>query len=92
MTTATAVAQERAGAAPRRGLAGRRPLRTTHSAARPVASEVAPGSEPSTLEDFLLGVWEDLASRGRAECLVCGGELRALDAGSECESCGSSLR
>ncbi len=95
MTTAlvtTAVAQERAGEAPARGLAERRRRRaTTHSARRPVAGEVAPGSEPSTLEDALLGAWEDLASRGRAECLVCGGSLEADQAGGECEACGSGL-
>jgi hypothetical protein len=97
----TAVAQERAGAAPKRGLAERRhPPAATHSATRPVASEVAPGSEPSTLEDALLGAWEDLDSRGRAECLVCGGSLEVPEAGSptaagvvggECSACGATL-
>jgi hypothetical protein len=41
----------------------------------------------STLEDIVLGAWEDLAARGGTECLVCGGGL-----GPEgCESCGSEL-
>jgi hypothetical protein len=41
----------------------------------------------STLEDIVLGAWEDLAARGSTECLVCGGGL-----GPEgCESCGSEL-
>ena len=88
----TAVAQERAGAAPTRGLAERRRGSTAmHSARRPVAGQVAPGSEPSTLEDALLGTWEDLASHGRAECLVCGGSLDESPAGGECGACGSSL-
>jgi hypothetical protein len=86
----TAVAQKRAGAAPTRGLAERRPP-ARHSATRPVAREVAPGSEPSTLEDALLCAWEDLSARGRAECLVCGGPLSAGTAGGECEVCGSAL-
>jgi hypothetical protein len=94
----TAVAQERAGAAPTRGLAERRrPPAATHSAERPVAGEVAPGSEPSTLEDALLGAWEDLALYGRAECLVCGGAVEAVPtvaggaAGGECRACGAAL-
>jgi len=41
-----------------------------------------------TLEDRILGVWEDLAASGRAECPVCGGRLRA---GAGCEGCGSEL-
>ena len=33
--------------------------------------------EPSrvTLEDVVLGVWEDLRLEGRAECPVCGAEM-----------------
>lgn len=94
MTSAvkTAVAHERAGAAPRRGLAERRRQgATTHSARRPVAAQVAPGSEPSTLEDALLGAWEDLASRGRAECLVCGAGMKHGPTGGDCAGCGSAL-
>jgi hypothetical protein len=87
----TAVAEERAGAAPARGLAERRQPPTMHSATRPVAREVAPGSEPSTLEDALLCAWEDLAARGRAECLVCGGALRSDGDVAECGHCGSAL-
>jgi hypothetical protein len=87
----TAVAEARAGAAPKRGLAERRLPPATHSAERPGASEVAPRSEPSTLEDALLGAWEDLGSHGRAECLVCGGPVEAGPAGGQCEACGSAL-
>ena len=40
-----------------------------------------------TLEDVILGAWEDLASSGRAECPVCRGRLRV----TSCRSCGSEL-
>jgi hypothetical protein len=45
--------------------------------------------EPSevTLEDSILGVWEALEARGRAQCPVCHGELET----SGCEICGSQL-
>jgi DnaJ-class molecular chaperone len=45
--------------------------------------------EPSqvTLEDSILGVWEALKVRGRAECPVCHGELER----GGCATCGSSL-
>ncbi len=41
----------------------------------------------STLEDLVLGAWEDLTLRGEAECVVCGNTL--ITPG--CESCGSEL-
>ena len=41
-----------------------------------------------TLEDVILGAWEDLAAGGPAECPVCRGRLRAVGG---CESCGSDL-
>jgi hypothetical protein len=41
----------------------------------------------STLEDVVLGAWEDLAARGRAECPVCRGEI----AQRGCASCASEL-
>lgn len=41
----------------------------------------------STLEDRILGAWEDLAASGRAECPVCKGELESAG----CTSCGSEL-
>jgi len=41
-----------------------------------------------TLEDRILGVWEDLVADGRAECPVCGGRL---DAVAGCGACGSEL-
>ena len=45
--------------------------------------------EPSevTLQDAILGAWEALTARGRAECPVCHGELER----GGCAICGSSL-
>ena len=40
-----------------------------------------------TLEDQILGAWEALTARGRAECPVCHGELER----GGCATCGSSL-
>ena len=42
----------------------------------------------STLEDVILGAWEDLAAGGPAECPVCRGRIRIS---SGCEDCGSEL-
>jgi hypothetical protein len=42
----------------------------------------------STLEDMVLGAWEDLTARGHAECPVChSDELEP----SGCARCGSEL-
>ena len=41
-----------------------------------------------TLEDTILGAWEDLVAGSPAECPVCGGRLRAAGG---CDSCGSDL-
>ena len=40
-----------------------------------------------TLEDLVLGAWEDLGARGRARCPVCREELTSKG----CGSCGSDL-
>jgi len=40
-----------------------------------------------TLEDVVLGVWEDLRLEGRAECPVCTAEMTPAG----CESCGTAL-
>jgi len=40
-----------------------------------------------TLEDLVLGAWEDLAARGRADCPVC----RAWLEPAGCSACGSQL-
>ncbi len=42
-----------------------------------------------TLEDLILGVWEDLKGRGGAECPVCDGSMNRH---GDCASCGSHLR
>ena len=42
----------------------------------------------STLEDVILGVWEDLAAGGPAECPVCRGRMHVS---SGCADCGSDL-
>ncbi len=46
--------------------------------------------EPSgwTLEDAVLGVWEDLTAGNPAECPVCQGAMRIS---SGCQDCGSEL-
>lgn len=46
--------------------------------------------EPSeaTLEDSILGAWEALEARGRAECPVCHAVLERAG----CVTCGSRLR
>jgi tRNA(Ile2) C34 agmatinyltransferase TiaS len=41
-----------------------------------------------TLEDRVLGAWEDLVAGGPAECPVCGGSMRAAGG---CSDCGSDL-
>jgi hypothetical protein len=41
-----------------------------------------------TLEDLVLGAWEELVADGRTECPVCGGAM-SLPRG--CQSCGAEL-
>ena len=41
-----------------------------------------------TLEDAVLGVWEELVADGRAECPACGSAMSLLDG---CEGCGAKL-
>jgi hypothetical protein len=41
-----------------------------------------------TLEDTVLGAWEELVANGRVECPVCGGAMSML---TGCEGCGSEL-
>ena len=56
-------------------------------AAEPTAERLfEPGG--LTLEDAILGVWEDLTGEGRAECPVCGGRTLAA---AGCAGCGSEL-
>ena len=41
-----------------------------------------------TLENVVLGAWEELVADGRAECPVCGGAMSLLGG---CAECGSDL-
>jgi hypothetical protein len=76
----------------REGGSAREPQATGHPA-KPDAQ--APRSaerlfEPGgvTLEDVVLGAWEDLVAEGDAECPVCGGRVSML---AGCGECGSEL-
>jgi len=42
----------------------------------------------ATLEDSILGVWEELVASGRAECPVCGASMSVAGG---CPACGSEL-
>lgn len=60
-------------------------------AERPPAEAPAPRLfEPGgvTLEDVVLGAWEELVVEGRAECPVCGASMARTGG---CESCGAEL-
>ena len=46
------------------------------------------GGDDVSLDERVMAVLEDLALRGRARCLVCGGEVLASE---HCPTCGSSL-
>ncbi len=57
----------------------------------PAAARPAPRlfeSGEVSLEERILGAWEDLARDGRAGCPVCGGWMQRADG---CEECGSRL-
>jgi hypothetical protein len=68
----------------------------TETRAPTLDAEAAAGRSPmrlfepsgSTLEDVILGAWEDLAAGGPCECPVCHGRLRVAGG---CEGCGSEL-
>ena len=60
-------------------------VRSRHESARSAQRLFEPAG--STLEDTILGAWEDLAARGRAECPVCHAEIEP----EGCTSCGSVL-
>jgi tRNA(Ile2) C34 agmatinyltransferase TiaS len=46
------------------------------------------GGDDATLDERVVAAIEDLARRGRARCLVCGGETAAS---GQCRDCGASL-
>ena len=60
----------------------------------PPAAEARGGR---TLDDLVVGVWEDLAAHHAVACLVCGGEMRprygsgAEPVGGRCGGCGTTL-
>lgn len=63
---------------------------TSAVATRPCKDSAARLFEPSgsTLEDIVLGAWEDLGLKGRTECPVCRVEVLTADG---CANCGSHL-
>ncbi len=63
-----------------RPAAGEAPRQVLH---RPCSSRVA-----STLEDSILGVWDELVAEGNAACPVCGDSMSAAGG---CEACGAEL-
>jgi tRNA(Ile2) C34 agmatinyltransferase TiaS len=46
------------------------------------------GGDHTTLDDRIVAILEDLALRGRARCLVCGGET---EPSGQCRACGATL-
>jgi tRNA(Ile2) C34 agmatinyltransferase TiaS len=61
-------------------------LTDAHATGRPEQRLFEPGGV--SLEDSIVVVWEGLASKGRAECPVCGG---CMHAAGRCDGCGSEL-
>jgi hypothetical protein len=64
---------------------------------RPEAPPAAEGRGRRTLDDLIVGVWEDLTAHHAVDCLVCGGPMRprygsgAAPVGGRCAQCGSTL-
>jgi hypothetical protein len=58
------------------------------AAERPEPRLFEPRAGGVTLEDSILGTWEDLIGDRGAGCPVCGGRMRVA---AGCESCGSEL-
>jgi tRNA(Ile2) C34 agmatinyltransferase TiaS len=52
------------------------------------AGDTPAGGDDTTLDDRIVAILEDLAVRGWARCLVCGGETAAS---GQCRSCGATL-
>lgn len=55
---------------------------------RPEPRLFEPRTGGVTLEDSILGIWEDLTGQGSAGCPVCGGRIHVAGG---CEACGSGL-
>ena len=60
----------------------------TETPARLFEPQSPPADGPNSLENVILGVWEELTVEGVAECPVCRGPMRAASA---CDRCGSEL-
>ena len=66
------------------------------AADRPGVGEASSSGAPSalfepggaTLEDSILGVWDELVAEGNAACPVCGDSMSAAGG---CEACGAEL-
>lgn len=78
--------------------AGRRtarmPLRRESGAGSPAArgpGARSDGASGGTLEDVLTSSWEDLMSRSRAGCPVCGAVMSRVEGFGRCGGCGSEL-
>jgi len=61
------------------------------------APRVAEGRGRRTLDELIVGVWEDLTARHAAACPMCGGSMvprygsGAAPVGGRCGRCGSTL-
>jgi hypothetical protein len=61
------------------------------------APPAAEGRGRRTLDELIVGVWEDLTARHAAACPMCGGSMAprygsgAAPVGGRCGSCGSTL-
>jgi hypothetical protein len=61
------------------------------------APPAAEGRGRRTLDDLIVGVWEDLTARHAAACPMCGASMRprygsgAAPVGGRCTGCGSTL-
>ncbi len=58
------------------------------AADRPASRLFEPAGGELSLEDSILGTWEDLERRGFAGCPVCGGQITLAHG---CEDCGAEL-
>ena len=66
------------------------------AAERPTAGEASSSGAPSTLfepggttlEESILGVWDELVAEGNTACPVCGDSMSAAGG---CEACGAEL-
>jgi hypothetical protein len=69
----------------------RAPLRTRERAAAPGQQRARlfePSAGSPSLEDLIVGTWDELVTSGSARCPVC--EHR-IERATPCESCGSEL-